>query len=245
MNSKKARWACLVSSAALLACFAAASACAQSAESILQKTRDTYAQVKSYADTGVVLYEYGASSEDKHTFSTLFNRAPRHLLLDFHKQGGDRYVIWADPDAFHTWWKTIGQQTDYPNPNNAGALNLSAPNTGGIALKIPTLLWGKAFESAMLKIADPVLEGTEEIGGHRCQRIAGRASDAYAATGNEVNVRKVTIWIDAESFLVRKILEEWKPLPGQRNRVTTIFEPQANPALEESQFKFVPPAPKS
>jgi hypothetical protein len=177
MKTKRARSICLATVLPLLACLASASSSAQTAESILQKSRDTYAQLKSYADTGIVLYEYGTSSEDKHTFSTAFNRAPRHLLLEFHKQGGDRYVIWADPDAFHTWWKTIGQQTDYPNPNNAPALNLSAPNTGGIALKIPTLLYGQAFGAAMLKIDDPVLGSTEEMAGHRCHRITGRASD--------------------------------------------------------------------
>jgi Predicted periplasmic protein (DUF2092) len=221
---------------------AAAGAHGQSASQVLQKSRDIYAQLKSYADTGIVLYEYGTSSEDKHTFSTAFSRAPRHLLLEFHKQSGDRYVIWADPDAFHTWWKTIGQRTDYPNPNNTPALNLSAPNTSGIALKIPTLLYGQAFGSAMLNIADPVLGSTEEVGGHRCHRITGRASDTYGATGREVNSRKVTLWIDSQSFLVRKMIEEFAALPGQRNRTTTMFEPRANPTLEDVSFKFVPPA---
>lgn len=227
--------------AAGLALFAVTSTRAQTAESILQKTRDAYAQMKSYADTGVVLYEYGTSSEDKHTFSTAFNRAPRHVLLDFHKQGGDRYVIWADPDAFHTWWKTTGQQSDYPNPNNTPAISLSEPQTSGIAVKIPTLFYGKAFESAMLKITDPALDGTEEVGGHRCNRIAGRASDVYAASGKEVNIRVVTVWIDSESFLVRKMIEEFSALPGQRNRMITSYEPQANPTLDDSRFKFTPP----
>ncbi len=214
---------------------------AQNAENILQKTRDTYAQMKSYADNGVVVNEYGASSEDKHTFSTAFNRSPRHFLLDFHKQGGDRYVVWADPDAFHTWWKTTGQQADYPNPNNAPAISLSDLNSKGTALKIPTLLYGKAFRAAMLNIADPELDGTEEIGGRRCHRVVGRLSDVYAATGKEVNIRKVTVWIDSDSFLIRKMIEESKAVPGQRNRTITTYEPRVNPALDDSQFKFTPP----
>jgi outer membrane lipoprotein-sorting protein len=215
---------------------------AQNAESILEKSRDTYAQMASYVDTGVVLVEYGTSSEDQHTFSTAFNRAPRHLLLDFHKQGGDRLVIWADPNGFHTWWKTTSQQADYPNPNNAGALSLSAPNTMGVALKVPTLLYRKAFSAVMLKLANPVLDGTEDIGAHHCYRVTGRTGDVYAATGNEVNVRKVTVSIDAESFLIRKMVEEWKPLPGQRNRITTSFDPQSNLTIDETKFKFTPPS---
>lgn len=218
-----------------------AEASAQSAESILQKSRDTYEQLKSYADAGMVLVEYGTSSEDKHTFSTAFNRAPRHVLLDFHKQGGDRYVIWAEPDAFHTWWKATAQRTEYPNPNNMPAISMSGQQTGGVALKIPTLLYGKAFSAEMLKIADPVLGGTDDVGGHSCHRISGRSSDVYAATGNEVNIRKVTVWIDTRSFLVRKMVEEFSAPPGQRSRTITSYEPRANPTLDNASFKFTPP----
>ena len=231
-------------SAAIVSCltlFAGAPARAQNAESVLQKSRDAYGQMKSYADTGIVLYEYGISSQDRHTFSTGFNRAPRRVILDFHKQGGDRFVIWADPDAFHTWWKTTGQRYDYPNPNNTPAITLSAPTTGGVAIKIPTLLYGKAFGAAMLNIADPKLDGAEAIGGHRCQRITGRSSDVYSASGKEVNIRKVTVWIDSDSFLIRKMTEEFTAPPGQRNRTSTTYEPNANPLLDEAKFSFTPP----
>jgi outer membrane lipoprotein-sorting protein len=221
--------------------FLTSHAFAQSSDAILQKARDAYAQMQSYSDTGVIRYEYGASSQDQHTFSTAFIRKPRHFLLQFHKQGGDEYVIWSDADAFHTWWKTTGQQTDYPNPNNTPAISMSGQNTSGTALKIPTVLYGKAFGAAMLNIADPVLDGTEDVGGHRCHRITGRASDVYSATGKEVNIRKVTVWIDTDSFLIRKMVEESKPLPGQRNRTTTSYEPRANPTLEDASFRFMPP----
>ena len=68
--------------------------------------------------------------------------------------------------------------------------------------------------------------------------------DTYAATGKEVNIRKVTVWIDTESFLIRKMVEESKPLPGQRSRDITSFEPRANPTLQDASFKFIPPEPK-
>jgi outer membrane lipoprotein-sorting protein len=227
---------------ALFAAMLVGAASAQSAENILQKTRDLYSQMQSYADTGVVLSEYGSSSEDKHTFSLAFSRAPRRLLLDFHKEGGDQFVIWAEPEAFHTWWKMTGQQYDYPNPNNIPAISMSEHPTAGVGLKIPTLLYGKVFGSAMLNLHDPVLDGTEDVDGKNCYRIAARASDVYAQTSKEVNVRKATVWIDADSFLIRKMTEDWKTIPGQRNRKTTTFEPRANPKLDDDQFKFVPPA---
>jgi outer membrane lipoprotein-sorting protein len=225
--------------AILLLCSAAD---AQTAESILQKTRDTYVELKSYADTGAILEEYGANAKDTHRFATYFSRAPRHFLLDFTKQGGDHFVIWGDPNAFHTWWKSTGQTTDYPNPNNTPAISLSGYNTKGAALKIPTLLYGKSqLAAALLAIHDAVLDGTDTIGDHRCYRVTGRASDVYSATGKEVNIHRISVWIDTGSSLVRQVREEWKTTPGTINRVTTTYEPQVNPSLKESQFKFTPP----
>jgi outer membrane lipoprotein-sorting protein len=225
--------------------FASSPAHAQNAESILQKARDTYLALKSYSDTGDILDEYGAGAKDKHTFATYFNRAPRHFLLEFRKQGGDQFVIWGDPDAFHTWWKTTAQQTDYPNPQNIPAISLSGYNTKGVAMKIPTLLYGKSqLAAALLAIADPVLDGTDAIGGYRCHRIAGRASDTYAATGKEVNIHRITVWIDGDSNLVRQVREEWKTTPGNISRITTTYQPQVNPTLPDNRFKFVPPEEK-
>jgi outer membrane lipoprotein-sorting protein len=215
---------------------------AEDAGGILEKTRETYLALKSYSDTGEVIDEYGTGQKDKHTFATYFTRTPRHFLLEFNKQGGDRFVIWGDPDAFHTWWKTTGQQTDYPNPQNIPAISQSSYNTKGAAMKIPTLLYGKSsLAAAMLAIGDPLLDGTDPVAGHPCHRIAGRASDTYAATGKEVNIHRMTVWIDAESHLVRQVREEWKTTPGNVSRITTVYQPQANPTLADSRFKFVAP----
>jgi outer membrane lipoprotein-sorting protein len=214
------------------------------AEDILQRMRATYAELRSYADTGVVIHEYGTASTDRHTFITNFNREPRRFVLDFRKQNGDRYVIWGDPDAFHTWWKATGQRYDYPNPNNAPAIAV-APNSGGTASKIPTLLYSKAALGGFLNnFVDVTNDGTEVSGGHRCHRLRGRSSDFYAATGHESNVHTTTLWIDSESLLIRKVLEEWPPLPGQRSRDITTYEPQANPAIDEGRFQFTPPTMK-
>lgn len=232
-------------SAAMLVCLASLVALPAHAEdpaTILQKTRDAYLSLKSYADRGTVVVEYGHGSMDTHTFATYFNRAPRHFLLEFHKQGGDQYMIWGDPDAFHTWWKTTDVQYDYPNPNNIPALSLSGLNSGWTSTKIPTLLYGKsALAAAMLTMADPVLDEPEDVDRRQCYRITGRASDTYAATGKEVNLHRVTVWIDRESFLVRRMREEWKTRPGETSRTTTNFEPQPNPKIDEARFRFAPP----
>ena len=51
----------------------------------------------------------------------------------------------------------------------------------------------------------------------------------------------MTVWIDAESLLIRKVVEVPKDvLPGQIARVTTTFQPQANPKLDDARFTFTP-----
>lgn len=228
--------------AACLGVVVAASTGSYAADDLMQRARATYAALRSYADTGVVIHEYGASATDQFKFATRFTRAPRHFYLELE---GGRYVIWADPGAFHTWWRDTGLQTDYPNPNNSPAITQSGQQARGVNDKIPTLLYtSAALGGSFVNFSDRVVDGTETLSGHACQRISGTARDVYGATGRESNVRKMTVWIDLESLLIRKVLEEWKPLPGQRSRMTTLFEPQANPTIDESRYRFTPPAPR-
>jgi len=240
MDVRKNCWVLIV-----LAAFSALNALAQSAEQVLQKTKDTYVAMKSYADVGTVVDEYGSAAkpmQDRHHFTTNFRRAPRAFVLEVKKSSGERNVVWGDPDAFHTWGTTTGQQYDYPNPDNIGAISLSGRATANTSLKIPTLLYGKSPLAAMLlSFADPVLEGKEKIAAHECFRVAGRASDSYAATGKEVNVHRITVWIDASTYLVRQVKEEWKPLPGTVNRTTTTYEPQIDTTIEEAKLRFAAP----
>jgi outer membrane lipoprotein-sorting protein len=228
--------------------FASLAHAGQSPEEILERTRATYAALATYADSGIVTVEYGsaaAPSGDRHTFATYFERAPRQFLFDFHKAGGDRFVIWGDPGAFHTWWKATAVTTDYPNPNNVPAINLSDFQTSGSATKIPTLLYPKApLLGALSHFADAELDGTEQIGGHTCYRLLGHTSDLYGQTGKQVNPRRLTLWIDTRSSLIRQVREEARARPGEISRTTTTFDPIANPKLDAGRFRFTPPQPQ-
>ena len=209
---------------------------------IVEHTRSLYAALSSYSDTGTVFKEYGQTGHDQFSFTTAFNRTPRHVLFDYGKSGGDRYVVWADPEAFHVWWKATGQVTEYPNPRNSGAITLSDYPTGAAISKIVPLLYAKAnLPGAMQNFDTARLAGTEEVGGSRCYRLEGSTSDSYAATGNKVNVRKITVWIDSTSYLIRRVLEDSPAPAGSLNRTTTTFDPKANPRINDDSFKFAPP----
>lgn len=216
---------------------------ADSAQDLLEKSRVKYASLTSYADRGTVLNEFGTSSREEHKFVTYFSRAPRGYYFDFTKESGERFVIWGDPEAFHTWWSATKVTEDYPNPSNTGAFVFADVHSVGAAMKITPLLYSKGgLQGSFTNFTDASADGTDDIGGRRCYRLTGTARDIYSATGRESNVRKITVWIDAEALLIRKVVEEWKPLPGQIRRVTTTYEPQANPAIEQSKFRFTPPS---
>jgi hypothetical protein len=87
--------------------------------------------------------------------------------------------------------------------------------------------------------------GTELVNGRPAHKLTGIARSTYG-TGRVTNVRATTVWIDVETLLVRKLFEESPrgTLPGTRSRVTTVFEPRANPPMEDDRFRFALPSQK-
>jgi len=223
--------------------FFAAAFQTRAADAVFERARAMYASLKSYQDTGTIVQQF-ASSEQRHSFTTRY-KAPKHFYFEFNKDGGDRFVIWSEGEVFHTWWKSIGAQQDYARGQGVQAFLASDYVTSGSSMKIPGLLFAQAgLQGAFAHFADPVVKGMESIEGHECYRVEGIAKDVYGGTGREVNVRPMTVWIDASSLLIRKIFEDAAKgtAPVSAIRVTTTFEPQANPALEDARFQFAAPA---
>jgi outer membrane lipoprotein-sorting protein len=213
-------------------------------DDILAKSRATYAALKSYSDTGTVLHEYGVNSVSRHAFKTNY-RAPRHFYFEFNEDkadGGSVLAIWCEGADFQSWWADTRALSTYPPGKGAAAFASAVNFTVGSAIQIPSLLFAAAGLSGTIgELADMKAAGTEPIGGRPAHKFAGVASSKYAATGHVLNVRAATVWIDVETLLVRRIFEDTpKGFPaGTRNRITTTFEPQANPALDDSRFRFV------
>jgi outer membrane lipoprotein-sorting protein len=216
------------------------------AEDVLARSRAVYASLRSYADTGTMIYEYGprgAVLADHHTFKTSY-RAPRNFYFEFNKDAGtDRFVVWSDGPAFHTWWAATGVTDTYPPGRGTDAFAIGAVPTSNTITNIPPLLFSTAgLTGTLTELRDASVAGTEVIDGHQCQKITGIAKSTYAATGNEVNVRKVIVWLDTDTALVRRIFEDSSGVPaGNTSRSTVTFEPRANPTLEDAKFRFTPP----
>ncbi len=214
------------------------------AEDIIAKSKAAYAALKTYADTGMVESEYGNSSIARHQFRTFF-RSPRTFWFEFLKEGdADRLVVWSDDQAFHAWWRTTGVQTDYPK-GRGGAVFIGSgyPTRGSINMVTPFLFPGAGLTGTLIELEDPSETGMEAVDGHQCHKVVGIAKTTYRS-GNQVNIRRTTVWIDAQSFLVRKVVEEVpRGSPGGSwGRTYTTIKPYPNPKLEDKRFQFTPPS---
>ena len=131
----------------------------------------------------------------------------------------------------------------YPKGKGTTPFITSTYPTAGASTQMASLLFaGAGLVSTMGELADMTPAGTETINGRPAYKLMGVARSMYG-TGYEHNVRRTTVWIDTETLLVRRIFEDTpKGIPaGSRSRKTTTFNAQKNPALDDSQFRFVVP----
>ena len=219
-------------------------------DDVFARTRAAYASLRSYADTGTVDEEIGSSAaplRERHTFRTYY-RAPRHFYFDFTKQeNSDRFVVWSDDEAFHSWWQATGIAEVYPKGQGTAVFAIGGTPTLNALTQIAPLLFAQAgLTGTLTEFRDASAAGTEAVSGRPCYKLVGVARSVYGATGHVVNVRPTTVWVDVETALVRRVLEDAAEgtAAGTLNRFTTTFEPQANPTLDDTRFRFTTPAHK-
>jgi hypothetical protein len=226
------------------------------AEDVLSKTRASYAALTSYADSGTVLDE-STGFTDRSTFRTLFIRDPRHLRIEFravaseYKNGtrlpfDSHIVLWMEDGELQTWYSKTQEHETYSadGGHQVDALKSAAYGTAGISVLVPSHLYSKSgLASAVHATEEAEADGFEMVNGRRCFRVLGVERWRYPS-GQETGVRPITLWIDAETYLIHKILQDTpKGMPrGSISRRITTIKHQANPKLEPAQFRFAVPA---
>jgi outer membrane lipoprotein-sorting protein len=218
-----------------------------SSDDVLARSQAAYAALHSYSDTGSVDLEFGPSGavvREHHTFKTFF-RAPRHFLFDFVKaENADRFVVWADDDAFHTWWQATGVAETYAKGEGGGAFVAGGEPTSHSLMQLAPWLFPQGdLTGPLTEFGGASLAGTEAVNGRQCDKLVGVGKSVYRASGRVVNVRKMTVWIDTQTLLVRRVFEDTAEGSGSGivNRTTTTFDPQANPTIDDARFRFTPP----
>lgn len=234
-----------------IAGFHATALASGSAVEIIDKSRAVYAALTSYADTGTVTTENappGATARtpvmrERHAFST-FYRSPRSFLFSFRKVSGEQFVVWSDGGDFQTWWSATHVHQQYPKGKGSTAFALASFPTSAAVMQISPLLFSTAgLQGPLVALNEPRLEGTEDLNKHRTYRIVATVGLAYGKTGAVTNTRTTTVWIDADTYLVRRVVEDTpsNAPTGLLDRITTTFEPQPNAKIEDKTFRFQVP----
>lgn len=240
----------------LLGAMCAEPSAAQSGtEDILARSIALYPTLASYADTGTVVRE-APGIVDRWKFATYF-RNPLDFYFDFQgvtSQSGPgtpmdasyhRIVLWMIKGELQAFNKQLRTHETIPREggNQVAVLQGARAGTAGTSTLIPALIFAKSNLSGTLgQIQQPTDAGFETVDGRRCHKIIGMAGEYYPS-GQMTNVRQVTVWIDAETRLVRKVFEDTpKGYPaGLYSRLTVTIEPQANPTLDDGKFAFTVP----
>ncbi|MFW6119260.1 MAG: LolA family protein [Planctomycetota bacterium] len=204
------------------------------AAQILDRVASTYASCESYRDTGVVKTVFIESDEARHTteksFKTAFVR-PDRFRFEYTKTSygqQQRYIIWADGNEVLRWSDI---RPGVERPESLGLALVAATGvSGGSAHTIPRLLLPEQVRGRRLTDL-PAAERVEnrQIDGATCLRVKG-----------SVLGQPTTVWIDRETFAVRRI-DGQKALPGFRTEETTTYEPVLNEPVPSEMLEFNPP----
>ena len=218
-----------------------------------------YATLTSYADSGTVTVDAGALV-DKARFTTYFRRASRDLFFDFQSLSSvtvstgytidmraHRVVLWMFKGAMQTYQTPTPQPLEEIGSDSVAQVRalsgISHPTTGA-AIMIPSLLYPQArLTSAILQIETATVIGVEPINGRPCHKVSGTAA-AYYPSGQRTGIRPVSVWIDTETQLIRRVIEDTPEGYGDGKatlRITFDYQPQANPAIDDSKFQFKVP----
>jgi len=187
---------------------------------ILSRMANVYANCFSYRDEGKVV-----STFEEISFATVFER-PSSFRFEYRRSGPrpDRYIIWRTaPGDAQSWW-TVRPET------RAQKMNLAIATATGVSVasshNIPRLLMPDEVDGFSLGIDDWVDAATSEesVNGRLCYKLSGHYPASPGAS--------LTLWIDKETFLVRRIFS---------NNATVTYSPQLNVPIERSSFQFQPP----
>lgn len=215
----------------------------------LDQSRAKYAALKTYSDSGTIKTELvlpgntDPATVETHTFTT-FYRAPRQYFFEFKKDpnvGDERFVIWADSADFNTWWSATKVHDTYPKGRGDEAFALAAFPTKNASMQIAPMLFAQAgLHGPIVDLKVLQSDQVEQIDGHRCHKLVGEVGLAYG-TGTVTSVRPTTIWVDADSLMVRKVFEDTPKGEAGVDRVTTTFNPKPDGQIDDAHFKFTPP----
>lgn len=220
------------------------------AEQIVELSTKVYARCGSYRDSGVASTAYVSESSQwtaEKPFTTVFVRPDRIRFEYKDMSAGDpppSYIIWAEGDDVRTW------SDMEPGVNRPGTLGGAIADAAGVSQgashRIPSMLLpdASAPKTALELSYARRVEDAEE-GGFACFRIRGQSIRTPRTLGsgeNTVVLRENSsiIWIDKQSYLVRRV-DESNGYDSFRTDTVTTYSPEINVEIPSEQLDFGTP----
>jgi outer membrane lipoprotein-sorting protein len=210
------------------------------AKQIVDRMVKTYAQCKSYRDSGIVSTRFIMANRDRTTenpFSTAFVR-PDRLRFETETNDGStqpsRCIVWCNGKEVQTWWDV---RPGIEKPESLDRTGASGVSGGSFNIIPPLLMPGKLHGGVLTRLAALTRAEDDKLGKFECFRIE-------AARGH----RPIAVWIDKKSYLLRRLDDRYevKPPRGESFRVetTTTYDPTITETVADKLLEFAPPAGK-
>ena len=219
-------------------------------EQIVELSTKVYARCDSYRDSGVAGTTYVGDDREwtaEKPFTTAFVRPDRIRFEYQDMSAGDpppSFIIWAEGDDVRTWSDVE------PGVNRPGTLGGAIADAAGVsqgaAHRIPSMLLpdASAPKSALELSYARRIEDADE-GGFACFRLRGQSIRTPRTLGsgeNSVVLREnsSTIWIDKQSYLVRRV-DESNVYDSFRTDTVTTYSPEINVEIPSELLEFGAP----
>ena len=178
-------------------CFAQTKADSLKAAAIFNKSKDAYAHLKTYTDSGKVIRTMISEHTSKTAmiFKSAYTSAG-DFNFDGYKEGQSNslYTVNRTANTIKTWWGITDKEADATGISTAMAGTVGA--LSGNTTVVPQLLMPSDFKglNVFKGLKQCSLAGDEKINGKDCYIIKGERISGVAK-----------IWIAKSDFLIRKI----------------------------------------
>jgi len=210
-----------------------------SAEEIIVRMAQTYASARTYRDTGqaeTITLIAGIvinRSTAKRPFTTAFVRPDRfrfeYRLKRPSRNEWKRYIVHADSTGVRTWWSIR------PGVEQEKSLSLAIVGARGVsrgsAHTVPVLLMPEAVRGwSMTELKNPSKFEDGVIDGREYWRVRGKGP----------NGDTIILWIDPETYLIRRIQKRSEYSTIWHFDPTTDYNSKIDVEIHPDELKFDP-----
>jgi outer membrane lipoprotein-sorting protein len=210
------------------------------ANEVLKRMTAAYARCRSYSDSGVMLTTFRGEGQhaSQRRFETYFVRdggfrfeyteVPSGTMLSRLIAHEERAVVWGDNHQAHQWWSI-----DESGPSESSldmAIARFTGVSGGTSTTVPRLLLPQSVGTVSLADLDWSADVHVETTAQRaCFKLDGRRG-----------ADEIAVWIDRDSYVLRRVLENSALSGATKVEKVTVYEPSIDTAIDPVKFSFQP-----